>query len=148
MLVDYFSEREGEFDVEHPERYHPTEFVRRCAVVQPVVHSEITEEFRVMEAVSKNPSAELRAAILDMDDMVPVVVKRRYDDADAEVVAVKAAADLGVLLLDGLAEGVWVDAPALSDDEVREIELMILQAARVRFSHTDALRYRKDLGGY
>ena len=44
---------------------------------------------------------------------------------------------MGVLLLDGLAEGVWVDAPALSEDEVRDIELMILQAARVRFSHTE-----------
>jgi (E)-4-hydroxy-3-methylbut-2-enyl-diphosphate synthase len=36
-----------------------------------------------------------------------------------------------------LADGIWVDAPALSEDEVREIELMILQAARVRFSHTE-----------
>ena len=137
MLVDYFAEREGEFEVAHPERYHPTEFVRRSAVQMPVAHDEITDAFCVVEAVSKNPSAELRAAILDMEDKRPVVVKRRYDDADAEVVAVKAAADLGVLLLDGLAEGVWVDAPALDEKMQREIELMILQAARVRFSHTE-----------
>ena len=72
-----------------------------------------------------------------MESKKPVVVKRHYDDTDVEVVAVKAAADLGVLLLDGLAEGVWVDAPALDDKQLREIELMILQAARVRFSHTE-----------
>jgi (E)-4-hydroxy-3-methylbut-2-enyl-diphosphate synthase len=72
-----------------------------------------------------------------MDDSVPVVVKRRYEDTDIEAVAVKAAADIGVLLLDGLADGVWVDAPALSGEEVRDIELMVLQAARVRFSHTE-----------
>ena len=137
MLVDYFAEREGEFEVKYPERYHPTEFVRRCAVAMPVVHDEVTDEFCVVEAVSGNPSAELRAAILNMDADKPVVVKRRYDDVDAEEVAVKAAADLGVLLLDGLAEGVWVDAPALDDKQLREIELMILQAARVRFSHTE-----------
>ena len=137
MLVDYFANREGEFSVAHPERYSPTEFVRRCPVVQPVVHSELTDEFAVVEAVSDNPSAELRAAILDMEEQRPVVVKRRYEDTDIERVAVKAAADLGVLLLDGLAEGVWVDAPALSEDEVRDIELMILQASRVRFSHTE-----------
>ena len=80
-------------------------------------------------------------AVLWLGYAAPLVVtgpvQKADDDADAEVVAVKAAADLGVLLLDGLAEGVWVDAPALSDDEVREIELMILQAARVRFSHTE-----------
>lgn len=137
MLVDYFAKREGEFEVKHPERYHPTEFVRRCAVAQPVVHDEITDEFYVMEAVSKNPSAELRAAILNLEENRPVVVKRRYEDCDVEQVALKAAADLGVLLLDGLAEGVWVDAPALGEEQLREIELMILQAARLRFSHTE-----------
>ena len=137
MLAAYFAERDGEFEVKYPEKYHPTEFVRRSAVAEPVVHDEITDEFMVVEAVSKNPSAELRAAILNMEDNRPVVVKRRYEDKDVEVVAVKAAADLGVLLLDGLAEGVWVDAPALNEEQVRDIELMILQAARVRFSHTE-----------
>ena len=137
MLVDYYNQREGAFTVEHPERYHATEYVRRSDVMTPVVHDEITEQFRIVESVSSNPTAELRAAILNMDDREPVVVKRRYDDADAESVALKAAADLGVLFLDGLADGIWVDAPQLDQEQVRDIELMILQAARVRFSHTE-----------
>ena len=137
MLVDYYTERSGEFEVNHPEKYHPTEYVRRSAVTTPLTHSEFAADMRIVEATSKNPTAELRAAILNMEDAEPVAVKCRYEDADAETVAVKAAADLGVLFLDGLADGIWVDAPALSEDEVREIELMILQAARVRFSHTE-----------
>ena len=137
MLVDYYAERGGEFAVAHPERYHATEYVRRSDVMTPVVHDEIDERFRIVEAVSTNPTAELRAAILNMDDCQPVVVKRRYDDTDAEVVAVKAAADLGVLFLDGLADGIFIDAPHLGKEQVRDIELMILQAARVRFSHTE-----------
>jgi (E)-4-hydroxy-3-methylbut-2-enyl-diphosphate synthase len=137
MLVDYYQSREGSFTVLHPENYHPTEYVRRSNVMTPITHFEIDDTFRIVESVSKNPTAELRAAILNMEDAVPVVVKRRYEDADAEVVAVKAAADLGVLFLDGLADGIWIDAPQLSDDVVRDIELMILQAARVRFSHTE-----------
>ena len=137
MLVDYYNEREGEFAVEHPERYHPTEYVRRSNIMQPIVHDEITNEFRIVEAVSANPTAELRAAILNMDDECPVGVKRRYEDADAEVVALKAAADLGVLFLDGLADGIWIDAPQIAKEQIRDIELMILQAARVRFSHTE-----------
>lgn len=136
MLADYFTRREGRFEARHPERYHPTEYVRRCAAT-PVAHDEITSEYRIIESASANPTAELRAAILDMDDTMPVVVKRRYDDPDAETVAVKAAADLGVLFLDGLADGIWIDAPHLSPREVRDMELMILQAARVRFSHTE-----------
>ncbi len=42
-----------------------------------------------------------------------------------------------MLFLDGLADGIWIDAPHLSPREVRDMELMILQAARVRFSHTE-----------
>ena len=80
---------------------------------------------------------ELRAAILNLDTPEPVVVKRRYEETSLETLAVKAAADLGVLLLDGLADGIWIDAPGFAEDQVREIELMILQAARVRFSHTE-----------
>ena len=72
-----------------------------------------------------------------MDSNEPVVVKCRYNEPSLETLAVKAAADLGPLLLDGLADGIRIDAPAFDDAQLREIELMILQAARVRFSHTE-----------
>ena len=65
-----------------------------------------------------------------------MVVKRRYEERSLETLAVKAA-DLGPLLLDGLADGIWIDAPGFAESEIRDIELMILQAARVRFSHTE-----------
>ena len=87
---------------------------------------------------SGNPTAELRAAILNLDRAdEPVVVKRRYEEASLERLAVKAAADLGVLFLDGLADGIWIDAPGHDAAAIRDVELMILQAARVRFSHTE-----------
>ena len=140
LLVDHFRERPGKFVVQHPERYSPTAFRRRSHVAEPVVHSEPHDEFRILEAVSGNPTAELRAAILNLENTestTPVLIKRRYDDTSLETLAVKAAADLGPLLLDGLADGIWVDAPAFDDAQIRDIELMILQAARVRFSHTE-----------
>lgn len=138
MLADYFSSRRGEFTVAHPERYSPLEYRRRSDIQIPVTGSEIDDRFTVIESVSENPSAELRAAILSLDDACcPVAVARRYDDADAVTVAVKAAADLGVLFLDGLADGLRIEAPALTAAQIEEIELSILQAARVRFSHTE-----------
>ena len=88
MLVDYFSKRGGEFEVQHAENYHPTEYVRRSNITIPLTHDELTDEFVVVESVSENPSAELRAAILNMNSAVPVAVKRRYDDADVVQVAV------------------------------------------------------------
>ena len=41
------------------------------------------------------------------------------------------------MLIDGLAEGVWIDAPGLDEAVVKEIELILLQAARLRFSRTE-----------
>ena len=137
LLVDYFAKREGEFPIAHPERYSPTEFRRRSDLQTPIVHDEITADFRVVEALSGNPTAEWRAAILDAEPSEHIVIRRRYDDADLETLAVKAAADMGQLLLDGLADGVWIDAPQHDAAQIREIELLILQAARVRISHTE-----------
>ena len=138
MIIDHYSTREGEFPITHPERYHPTEYVRRSDITTPISHDDIDEKFLIIESTSSNPTAELRAAILSLEEeKQPVVVKCRYEESNAEEVAVKAAADLGVLFLDGLADGIWVDAPNIDEKTIKDIELMILQAARVRFSHTE-----------
>ena len=136
MLVDYFSKRSGEFEVTSTESYSPTAFRPRTQA-KPIVHSEITAEYDIVEALSENPTHEWRAAILNRTDNKPVVLRRRYDSDSVEQVAIYAAADMGQLLLDGLAEGVWVDAPNISAEAVHDIELMILQAARLRFSRTE-----------
>ena len=137
LLVNYFTHREGEFHVKHPQRYSYTEFRRRSEIQTPITHDELTPEFQVIEATSANPTAEWRAAILNAEDIQPFVIRRRYEDDDIESLAVKAAADMGLLLLDGLADGAWIDAPQHEADKIKEIELLILQAARVRISHTE-----------
>lgn len=138
LLADYFREREGEFEVKHPERYSPYAYRHRSGVQVPLTHDEWDGKMRIIEAVSQNPTAELRAAILDLEvEDEPVMIRRKYTDSSLEAVAVKAAADFGGVLLDGLADGIWIDAPHLDAAELKEVELMILQAARLRFSHTE-----------
>ena len=136
MLAEYFNGRTAEFEVEDLANYSPTEFRPRTSA-SPIVHSEITSEYDVVEAVSDNPTHEWRAALLNNNDGRPKVLRRKYNDANAESVAIYAAADMGQLLIDGLAEGVWVDAPQLDAKTVEDIELMLLQAARLRFSRTE-----------
>lgn len=136
VLADYFAARDGSFEVNHPERYLPTQFRPRTAA-KPIIHAELTEEYDVVEARSANPTAEWRAAILNREDSRPVVIRRRYEGSDAELVAIYAAADMGQLLIDGLADGVWIDAPQLSAEVVSDMELMLLQASRLRFSRTE-----------
>ena len=138
MLVEHFAARNGEFTVKYPERYSPTEFRRRSNIQTPIVHSEVTDDFLILDSRSANPTAEWRAAILSLENSTqPVVIRREYDDSDITTLAVKAAADMGQLLLDGLADGVWIVAPQFSASEIENIELNILQASRVRISHTE-----------
>ena len=138
QLVEHFARRSGDFTVKYPERYTPTVYRRRSSVQTPLIHAELPAAWRVIEARSENPTAELRAAILSLDRAdEPVAVRCRYEDLTVEEVAVKAAADLGLLFLDGLADGIWIDAPHLTQEQIEQIELMILQAARVRMSRTE-----------
>lgn len=137
LLADHFLHREGSFPVKDLSQWSPVEYRRRSDVAVPLVHDELTPDFRIVRAVSQNPTAELRAAILNLGTREPVAVCRRYDDDDAVAVAVKAAADLGSLFIDGLADGIVIEAPHISWELLRDIELMILQAARVRFSRTE-----------
>ena len=136
LLAEYFVGRTAEFEVESLDGYSPTSFRARTSA-RPIIHTEMTTEYDVVEALSDNPTHDWRTAILSSADNRPKVLRRIYDDADAERVAIYAAADMGQLLIDGLAEGVWVDAPQLDAATVEDIELMLLQAARLRFSRTE-----------
>ena len=144
MLVQHFADRSSDFFTNSPTHITnstqyalPTEFVRRSSVATPLVHDEIPDSWPIIRARSKNPTAELRAAILNLQTAEPVAVACRYDDRDLTTLAVKAAADLGSLFIDGLADGIIIEAPQFSSEQLREIELIILQAARVRISRTE-----------
>lgn len=63
LLVDHFARRSGEFAVKYPERYTPTRYCRRSDIQTPLIHSELPADWRVIEALTENPTAELRAAI-------------------------------------------------------------------------------------
>lgn len=68
----------------------------------------------------------------------PVILKISYPaDFDAERVTVAASVDFGSLLLDGLGDGIWIDAPGVENDRLHSLELSILQATRRRISKTE-----------
>jgi len=67
----------------------------------------------------------------------PVIVSLRYDDTDLDTLRVKAAADFGVLLLNGYASGIEVVDSHFDRETLAKLELDILQAARLRISKTE-----------
>lgn len=69
----------------------------------------------------------------------PVIVKRAYDEPSAESLRLKAAADTGVLFIDGFGDGLWIEdrRGVLDTEGLADLTLGILQAARVRMSRTE-----------
>lgn len=87
-----------------------------------------------------NPVGELRALVhkLAIEGInAPVIVRRTYKEQSVESLRIKAAADLGVLLIDGLADGLWIEDTIASGTELNAIMFGILQATRARISKTE-----------
>jgi (E)-4-hydroxy-3-methylbut-2-enyl-diphosphate synthase len=77
-------------------------------------------------------------ALVDAGINCPVVLHNIYPDSDTEWLQVKAGADLGAVLLNGLGDGTWLEAPAFhSQGEVVGYAFDILQAARLRTTKTE-----------
>lgn len=67
----------------------------------------------------------------------PIVVSLEYKDTDLDVLRVKAGADFGYLLLNGYASGIEVVDDNFDEKTLADLELGILQAARLRMSKTE-----------
>lgn len=67
----------------------------------------------------------------------PVVLKAVYRGVAPEEVALRAAVDLGVPLMNGLADGLWIDADTVSAEDAARIAFGILQSARMRITRTE-----------
>jgi (E)-4-hydroxy-3-methylbut-2-enyl-diphosphate synthase len=75
---------------------------------------------------------------------VPVIIKRDYNHEptlDSELktqdLQLKAATDLGALLVDGFGDGIWIDAPQVPSNTITSTAFGILQATRSRISKTE-----------
>jgi len=66
----------------------------------------------------------------------PVIVKRTYHDLSNEKLLVYSAIDVGSLQIDGLGDGIWVNAN-LDGSVINETSFGILQASRTRISKTE-----------
>ena len=87
-----------------------------------------------------NPVGELRAIVHTLVNngvSAPVVVRRAYGESSVDALRLKAAADLGVLLIDGLIDGIWLENGVGTATEINSITFGILQATRARISKTE-----------
>ncbi|MBP3383738.1 MAG: (E)-4-hydroxy-3-methylbut-2-enyl-diphosphate synthase [Tidjanibacter sp.] len=143
-LVVHYEGRSGvEFPTVDESRFSPYEYQPRPWGKTPTLWSELSEEnrseYNVVEATSDMPVQEWRSRLLgsEVTPNKPIILRRRYTTANFEQFAIEAAADFGVMFIDSLADGVDIINPNFSQEQIDEVALLILQAARVRISRTE-----------
>ncbi|MDX9749191.1 MAG: (E)-4-hydroxy-3-methylbut-2-enyl-diphosphate synthase [Paludibacter sp.] len=106
-----------------------------------------TDVVLLLSSKHVNPVGEMRAffhSLLIHGIESPVVMCRSYKVNDIQELQIKAAADLGVLFLDGFGDGILLELvngysymKHLGVEEVNSVAFGILQASRVRVSKTE-----------
>ena len=94
----------------------------------------------ILSSSHRNPVGEMASWIERFEGSGgknPVILRLRYDDQDRDTVMVKAAADFGMLLLNGYGSAIRLEAPVLDKADRDAIALAILQAVRLRFTRPD-----------
>ena len=96
----------------------------------------------ILESFNKNPMAELRAFFTTLEShiwKIPVIIYRRYNESKLDDLQIKAAADLGGLLIDGYGDGLCIsnENERITFTELKDLSFGILQASRMRMSKTE-----------
>ena len=94
----------------------------------------------ILRSVHTDSVNETRAAILRLRAaacQAPVILRRDYHEADLDRLRIAASADLGVLLIDGIADGLLLTQSGHSTPDTDRLAFGILQATRRRMSRTE-----------
>lgn len=69
--------------------------------------------------------------------VAPIIPCLDYGDTEAGLAIIHASVDFGALLLNGISDGIAIKSSTLTPDEIADLSLSILQAARLRISKTE-----------
>ncbi len=77
------------------------------------------------------------ASLMHNNCQTPVVIKRTYNGLDENRFQLHASTDTGALLIDGLGDGILIEAEGIAPKTINATAFGILQAARTRISKTE-----------
>lgn len=94
----------------------------------------------ILKSSNVHRAAELRRIIFELIVQkveLPVLVKNKFETLDAEQLMVDSGTEFGMLLIDGLINGIWLKSPIPNKKLLNETAFYILQASRTRISKTE-----------
>lgn len=112
----------------------------RRLLEEPSRHSALAGKVIVVSSDHANPVADISSAIhklwsAGLDN--PVIASLDYGDISAEKTVIRASADFGALLLNGLPDGIEIKSAVLGREASDRLALGILQASRRRVTKTE-----------
>ena len=95
----------------------------------------------ILQTDHQNGVGEQRAffhSLLNAGCTVPVILHRTYEEDELQQLQIKAAADLGVLFIDGFGDGIFLENEgSIPVEAINSVVFGILQASRVRVTKTE-----------
>jgi len=95
----------------------------------------------ILQTDHQNGVGEQRAffhSLLNAGCTVPVILHRTYEEDELQQLQIKAAADLGVLFIDGFGDGIFLENEgSIPVEAINSVAFGILQASRVRVTKTE-----------
>jgi (E)-4-hydroxy-3-methylbut-2-enyl-diphosphate synthase len=95
----------------------------------------------ILQTDHQNGVGEQRAffhSLLNAGCTVPVILHRTYEEDKLQQLQIKAAADLGVLFIDGFGDGIFLENEgSIPVEAINSVAFGILQASRVRVTKTE-----------
>lgn len=94
----------------------------------------------VLSSRHRFPAGEMQAflhSMMRLQLLNPVILKADYSSLSPDEVTVRAAVDLGTLVMNGFSDGIWIQSDALDGEAAVRLGLGILQAARLRMTKTE-----------
>lgn len=94
----------------------------------------------VLESENRHAAPELRRMIFELIEQKcknPIIIRREYSELSVEEFMIAAASELGLLLADGLCDGIWLSAENISNDIIEKTSFDILQSAGARIYKTE-----------
>lgn len=94
----------------------------------------------VIETFELHAAAALRKMIFDLISAhckCPVIIRRKYENISEEEFKIYASTDIGLLMADGLGDGIWLEAEDITTENIERISFNILQATGARIYKTE-----------
>lgn len=131
----------------YPEGRRPDLFLDSAESVRYVdadskdaLDSILPGETVVLSTRHANPSGRLLATLHEMRRRGltnRTIVAERFEGVSADDVVIRAAADLGRILLAGFADGIMIESDAMDGTGLADLAFGILQASRTRITRTE-----------